>query len=277
MMLLLFWGCIYTDVNTNWYWSGNIYLRGTQGLETMENLQATMLYPTGEHLQEAVAPSGQNSSYRRFELDSTQYDVPMNIRIKGDNAYATLWSGRTPTHENPIGGENDLWLNGALYAQGKAFQQSFLNSMGLIDVPLLIDPDTNDVEPFTHLWGQPLDPTVWSGVHIEVFVVETDLQPLLLDTGEEQNQLNGDVNDIEWSSAVSYDVLIFEITEEGLILPLENPIPPDKEPSLFFSFSLPAGHTRLQMTTAEGEVIISDYPTLPGDVISALYFSLQED
>ena len=237
LIALFFISCIVPDNSSNWFWSGNIYLRGQQGLENTEDVQATMTTTLGQHLHTSQTPNGKNSPYRRFELHKDQYDVPMNIRVDGLNGYPTLWSGRTPSHVSPVGGENDLWLNGALYIQGQAFQQTFLNSLGLIDVPFLIDPESGEVQSFTHLWGQPLDASEWGGALIEVLVVEADLNSTIADTG--MNDVSENVeSEIDWSLATTYDVLILEVTEEGLILPLENPIPEDKEPSLFFSFSL---------------------------------------
>ena len=89
-----------------------------------------MTYPTGVLLQNAKTPSGKKSPYRRFEFNEEQYGLPVNIRVNGLNGYSTLWASQTPSHSNPTGGENDIWLNGALYIQGQAFQQSFLNSIG---------------------------------------------------------------------------------------------------------------------------------------------------
>ena len=276
MISLLFTSCMVSEISSKWSWSGNVYLRGQQGLENTEDVEATMTTTSGKHLHTSQTPNGKNSPYRRFELNEEQYDIPVNIRVNGLQGYSTLWSGRTPYHENPMGGENDLWLNGALYIQGQAFQQTFLNSVGLIDVPFLIDPENGDIQPFVHLWGQPLDPTQWGGALIEVLVLEADLSSTILDTGlDDASQIsNGIENDIDWSLATSYDILILEVTEEGLILPLENPIPEDKEPSLFFSFSLPSGYTRIQVTTKDGNTIISDYASLDGEVLSAMYFSL---
>ena len=152
-------------------------------------------------------------------------------------------------------------------------------SLGLVDIPLLIDPETSETQPFVHLWGQALDPTVWGGAHIEVLVIESDLESIIFDTGAGDNTgiENIDIleaDELDWSNATTHDVVILEITEEGLILPLENPIPEGKEPSLFFSFSLPAGHTRLQVTSVDGSIIKADYSSMTGDVISAMYFSL---
>ena len=272
MIALFFISCIVNEPSSRWSWSGNVYLRGQQGLENTEDVEATMTTTSGIHLHTAKTPNGKDSPYRRFELNEEEYDIPVNIRVNGLQGYSTLWSGRTPYHANPTGGENDLWLNGALYIQGQAFQQTFLNSVGLIDVPFLIDPENGDIQPFVHLWGQPLDSTQWGGAFIEVLVVAADLSTTILDTGlDDESQIS---NDIDWSLATSYDILILEVTEEGVILPLENPIPENKEPSLFFSFSLPSGYTRIQVTTKDGTTIISDYASLDGDVLSAMYFSL---
>jgi len=273
-LLYLLSACVYVEPTTTWYWSGNIYLRGTEGLENTEEIEASATYPTGALLQNAKTPSGKNSPYRRFELNEEQYGIPVNIRVNGLNGYSTLWAAQTPSHSNPTGGENDIWLNGALYIQGQAFQQSFLNSIGFNEIPFLIDPETNEVQDFTHLWGQPSDPTKWGGALIEVLVIEADLNDISSDTATTDSVDVMDPEELDWSSADSYDVDIIEITEEGLILPLENPIPVDKEPSLFFSFSLPVGHTRLRITTTEGEVVVTDYASLSGEVLSAMYFSL---
>ena len=76
---------------------------------------------------------------------------------------------------------------------------------------------------------------------IEVLVIEADLSDLSSDTATIDSVDTIDPDELDWSSASSYDVDVIEITEEGLILPLENPMPIDKEPSLFFAFSLPPG------------------------------------
>ena len=272
-ILYLLSACVYVEPSTTWFWSGNIYLRDTEGLANTEEIEASVTYPTGALLQNAKTPSGKNSPYRRFEFNEEQYGIPVNIRVNGLNGYSTLWASQTPSHINPTGGENDIWLNGALYIQGQAFQQSFLNSIGFNNIPFLIDPETNEAQDFTHLWGQPSDPTKWGGAYIEVLVIEADLSDVSSDTGAFENSDIVNPEELDWSSASSYDVDVIEITEEGLILPLENPVPADKEPSLFFAFSLPPGHTRLRVTTGEGEVIITDYASLSGEVLSAMYFS----
>ena len=210
IFLFLSFSCIYVEPSLDWYWSGNVYLRGSEGLENTEDIDASMTYPTGRFLQEAKTPNGQNSPYRRFEFDENQYDMPVNIRVNGVNGYSTLWSARTPTHSNPTGGENDIWLNGALYIQGQAFQQTFLNSLGLVDVPLLIDPETSETQTFAHLWGQPLDPTVWAGAHIEVLVIESDLESIIFDTGTSDNTGTENVDilesdELDWSNATTHD------------------------------------------------------------------------
>ena len=111
-------------------------------------------------------------------------------------------------------------------------------------------------------------------VHIEVLVIEVDLSDLSSDTATIDSVDTIDPDELDWSSASSYDVDVIEITEEGLILPLENPVPIDREPSLFFCLFSSPGHTRLRVTTSEGEVVVTDYASLPGEVLSAMYFSL---
>ena len=46
-ILYLLSACVYVEPSTTWFWSGNIYLRDTEGLANTEEIEASMTYPTG--------------------------------------------------------------------------------------------------------------------------------------------------------------------------------------------------------------------------------------
>ena len=72
-ILYILSACVYVEPSTTWFWSGNIYLRGIEGLANTEEIEASVTYPTGALLQNAKTPSGKNSPYRRFEFNDNSY------------------------------------------------------------------------------------------------------------------------------------------------------------------------------------------------------------
>ena len=96
-----------------------------------------------------------------------------------------------------------------------------------------------------HLWGSTWDPNDWIDADLEVFNAEGESVPVLALFQDEESD---------------------GYTVAGPGDPIE----------LFFAFNLTEGQTTMIVTSCEGLEQQIDWPTQPGDLLSALYTTLPE-
>lgn len=64
-------------------------------------------------------------------------------------------------------------------------------------------------------------------------------------------------------------MLAFEITDDGSLLQSDG-----GRVDLFVALNLPEGTTRLNVSTADGTHTTTEWPTRPGELLSAIYTAL---
>jgi hypothetical protein len=204
-----------------------------------------LLDSDGGLLADAQQPYESSPSFWGFDLAVEDAGREVAIRVEGEDFVPMLWRSQAPSK----GPANWLSTNGqgesrALHTHSIAFQESFINSLGLGASPIPADGTA-------HLWGQPVSPEDWAGAQIRVTGSDgTDVETILLSYGE------NDVLQVESSERVDF----------------------------FFAFDIPAGDpgeggtgSVLLETTVGGSSVATEYPAESGDTLNAMYYALPSE
>ena len=261
-MIFFVLGCVSTTLSEEWNWSGNLFERNIEGFLPLQNAKLELF--TEDMVSILETEDNPQSPYRSLNLSEEYRDEEIIFVLNGDNCHQSLWKGTAPTTGDAI------WLNGSLFAQGKAYQQLIMNSLGLMDVEPLTNPTTQEASPYAFFWGEPAKPEDWTGVSISARLYSDEV---LMDTGSSSE----DTSSIQ-NQTTSITPLMYSLTDEGLFVEIESPISEDLPLSLFIFPELPTGSLELHVSRSSnlGEAfdITSTYPSTSGTWISAINFTL---
>jgi hypothetical protein len=233
MIPLLLIACV-SDETPLTTWTGYVYqqsIEESNALAQFENGNIDLLDESGLLLAQATKPNEDTPFYWQFELEESQLNRDIAMRISGETTVSMLWKGQTPSTDAN-------WLSGGLFTQEIEFTKTYFDAFanGITTV------DLND-NSLVHLWGQPLVAEEWIGSTISVF------------------DGNGEPVDVHAFSQLSNGAITAD-TSTGVIW--------------FFAWNIVPGEIILEITTADGQVVSTSYPSQGGDILSATFYALPE-
>lgn len=240
MNLFLFWliftGCTVGSDDTLYTWSGYLYHRVSDGedLLPLDDAMMTLEYLDTQETVTAYQPYDDTEGYWSFDLDKNDTPKAVQIRIESENSDPMIWRAESPN-------ANAIWLS--LFTHHKEYNNLFFEQLEAIFVDGI---DQLEEATSSHLWGSPLDSTVWLGVEASVTHVET---------GE------------------NFPTTFLGVSDDVELIVLEQPL--TEAPVFFITPNLPPGSLAFSVTTSDGSAQSETvYEAKGGEILSAMYYVL---